>query len=84
MLLLSRIIMKSSLFIIRIITLIFKTLWSFISYPFKLMFRLVSYPARFIARIAAGCSRRLRNTGRTRIARVKLWKRIFKNARKKI
>lgn len=83
-LLFSKPIMNSSLFIINIIRKIFKAVWSVVSYPFRLLFRLLAIPMRISRRLAGKSLRGIRKTGRNRLARVAIWRRAFKNMRKKI
>ena len=83
-LLLSKPVMNSSLFIINILRKIFKTVYSIVSYPFKLLFRLLAIPLRISRRLAGKSLRSIRKTGRNRLAGAAIWRRAFKNMRKKI
>lgn len=83
-LLLSKLVMRSSLFIIKIVTTVFKGIWWVVTYPFKLIYRLLSYPAGFIYGSLKKGMRKARRIGRIRMEKARLWKRVFKNLRKKI
>jgi spore cortex biosynthesis protein YabQ len=83
-LLLSRPVMSSSMFVINILRRVFRAVYSVVSYPFRLLFRLLAIPARISRRFAGRSLRNIRKTGRNRLAGLAIWKRAFKNIRKKI
>lgn len=83
-LLLSRIIMGTALFLLRLIYKILKTVWMIVSYPIKLLIRIIAIPARFIAKMAGKGLKSIRRAGRNRLSRVAIWRRVFRNIRKKI
>lgn len=83
-LLLSKPVMDSSMFIINILRKIFKAVYFTVSYPFKLLFRLLAVPLRISRRLAGKSLQGIRKTGRNRLAGAAIWRRAFKNMRKKI
>jgi spore cortex biosynthesis protein YabQ len=83
-LLFSKAVMNSSLFIINILRKIFKAVFFIVSYPIKLLFRLLAIPLRISRRFAGRSLRSIRKTGRNRLASTAIWRRAFKNMRKKI
>ena len=82
--LLSRIVIRSSMFIIHLIVRIFTFIWLIISFPFRLVFRIFRRPARFALRHVKSGMRTARNVGRNRMAKAAIWRKVFKNVRKKI
>lgn len=83
-LLFSRIIMGSSLFIIKMVTTVIKALIFVISYPVRLLLGLMAVPARKLARTARKSIRKARSNGRVRLSKLAFFKKAFKNIRKKI
>jgi spore cortex biosynthesis protein YabQ len=83
-LLLSRIIIGSSLFIIRLIIKILKTIIFVISYPIRFIAGLLAKPAGKIIRKARKAAGKVRSSGRVRLSRLKFLKKGLKNIRKKI
>ena len=83
-LLLSKPIMNSSMFIINILCKIFKAVYFIVSYPFRLLLRLIAIPIRISRRFAGKSLQSIRKTGRNRLAGAGIWRRAFKNMRKKI
>lgn len=83
-LLLSKYVMKSSMFIINILRKIAKVAWYIVSYPFRLLFGFLAVPVRFSRRLAGKSLQGIRKAGRNRLAGVAIWRRAFKNIRKKI
>lgn len=84
MLLFSKFIMKSALFVIDIVVKILKLIWFIVSYPFKLVCRIMSIPARFAAVQLGKSARNIRRAGRNKFSKTMIWRRMFKNIRKKI
>lgn len=82
--LLSRIIINFSLFVLRLIFKILYFIWMVITYPFRFIFKLAGYPIRFLIKIIKRFVRKIRNVGRNNTHKIKFWRRVFKNARKKI
>lgn len=82
--LLSKPVMNSSIFIINIIRKIFKTVYFVVSYPFRLIFRLLAIPVRISRKFAGKSLQSIRKTSRNRLAGAAIWRRAFKNMRKKI
>ena len=83
-LLLSRVVMNSALFIIKIVCRVFSSIWMVVSYPFKLIFKLFAIPARFLAKTSRKTLKGARQIGRSRLSKVAIWKKMFRNIRKKI
>ena len=83
-LLFSRIIMSSSLFIIKIIAKVLKTTIFIISYPVRITIKLLAVPTRKLARIARKTAGKARINSKIRLSRLKFLKKGLKNIRKKI
>ncbi len=83
-LLFSRIIMGSSLFIIKIVTYVLKALIFFISYPVRLILQIISVPLRRLARTAGKSMRKVRSKGKVGLSKLVFFKKKFYNIRKKI
>ena len=83
-LLFSKIIMKSAIFILRLIFNILKKLWKIATFPFRLIFKILSYPAKPLARTAQKSYRSVRAFSRNRITKIKMWGKRYKNKIKKI
>jgi len=76
--------MNSALFIIKIVCRVFSSIWMVVSYPFKLIFKLFAIPARFLAKTSRKTLKGARQIGRSRLSKVAIWKKMFRNIRKKI
>ena len=83
-LLLSKTIMNSSLFIIRIVRGVFRFLWMVLSFPLKVVIRFLAIPGRAAARYAENSLKNVKRTGRNRLSKAAIWRKAFKNIRKKI
>lgn len=83
-LLFSRIIMSSSLFIIKMVSYVIKALIFITSYPVRLILRIMAVPAHKLARTARKTIRKARRSGKVRLSKVTFLKKTFKNIRKKI
>lgn len=83
-LLLSRIIIASSMFIIRLVYRVFKFIFLVLTFPFKILFKILGIPARFIYKILARLYRKTRRAGKSNMAKVAAWSRLYNNIRKKI
>lgn len=83
-LLFSKIVMASAMFIISIIVKIFKLIWFVTSYPFKLLFRFLMIPARFMSKQVSKSAVGIKRAGRNRFSKIAIWRKMFKNIRKKI
>jgi len=83
-LLLSNIIMKVSLFILKIIYRILKGIWIVVSFPFKILFKVFSIPMQFFLKISRKGVRRARNITRNRLTKAAFWKKVRKNIKKKV
>jgi len=83
-LLFSRAIMKSSLFIIRIVCKVFSMIWLAMTYPFRIVFKILAVPAGFFLKASRNTLRRVKGLGKSKLARAAIWKKMIKNIRKKI
>jgi spore cortex biosynthesis protein YabQ len=83
-LLLSRIVMGSSLFIIRMVAKVIKAIIFLITYPARFILRLLKIPARKLARSARKSVSKVRSNGKVRLSKLTFLKKTFKNIRKKI
>jgi len=83
-LLLSKAIMNSSLFIIRIVKGVFRFLWMVLSFPFKVVIRFLAIPGRAAAKYAGNSMKNVKRAGRNRLSKAAIWRKAFKNIRKKI
>jgi spore cortex biosynthesis protein YabQ len=83
-LLFSRVVMNSALLVIKIVCKVFSFIWTVISCPFKLIFKVLAIPARFLAKMSKRTFKGARQIGRSRFSKVTVWKKMFKNIRKKI
>lgn len=79
----SKIVINSSMFVLRIIFKVFYFVWVIISYPFRIVFKMVGYPVRFFVKIARKYMKKVRNIGRRKSFKIKFWSRIFRNALRK-
>ncbi len=83
-LLLSKIIMDSSLFIIKIIKLVIKTIIFITSYPIRLIWRVLEVPLQKLVRYAGKSVRKARSNSKIRLSRLNFLTKTFRNIRKKI
>lgn len=83
-LLLSRLVISSSLFIIRIVVKICKTVWLVITYPFMLLFRILAVPGRFLAKLFKRAARATKRAGKDRARKALIYGKRLKNLGKKI
>lgn len=83
-LLFSRIVMSSSLFIIKMVTYVIKCIIFIVSYPVRLLFKVFSAPVRGLAGITKKALKKVRSSGRVKFLKFHFYKRIFRNMRKKI
>ncbi len=83
-LLLSRAVMLCSDLILKILGIIFRALYTAVSFPFKLLFKGLSVPAAAAGRMTARAARGVRQVGRSRLSRARIYRRMIKNKRKKI
>jgi spore cortex biosynthesis protein YabQ len=82
--LLSKAVMNSSLFIIKVFTTIVKTIWIVLSFPFKMVLRLLSIPLRAVGKLTGKSLRSIRRAGKNKLSKSSIWRKAFKNIRKKI
>ncbi len=83
-LLLSRIVMGSSIFLISIASKIIKAVIFVIASPFRLILKVMAVPARKAARAAGRSVRKARSNGKVRLSKLRFLKKSIKNIRKKI
>lgn len=83
-LLLSKAVMNSSLFVIDIVRKAIKIIYRIVAFPFRLLFKLLSVPAGISRKFAGKTLRGIRKAGKNRLAGAAIWKKAFKNMRKKI
>lgn len=81
-LLLSSIVIKWSLIIIRTVCMIIKKVWMIATYPIRIILRILSIPAKFFGRKFMKLFRGIRRASKNRIANMKIRRRIFRNSRK--
>lgn len=82
--LLSKVIIASSMLIIRAVTRAILIIWKVVTYPLRFLLKLLMVPAKFTVRGCAKGCRKVRQIGRNRFAKVAIWRRVFRNYRKKI
>lgn len=82
--LLSKIVMHVFLTILHWLAKLIRILWIILTYPLKLIYKILRVPGRILWSWSRKQYRKARVTGRNRLSRAVLWKKIFKNARKKI
>lgn len=80
----SRIVMESSMFIIRIAVKLFKLIILIVSYPIKLVLRIFSVPAKLLAERAAMFMRKVKRWSKIRASRRAFLKKSLKHIMKKI
>lgn len=83
-LLFSKAVMASAMFVINLIVSIFKLIWLVLSYPFKIIYKFTMIPVRFMGRQVSKSATGIKRAGRNRFSKVAIWRRMFKNIRKKI
>ncbi len=83
-LLLSKTVMNSSLFIIRIVKGVLKFLWTVLSFPFRVILRLLAIPGRAAVKYAGNSMKNVKRAGRNKLSKAAIWRKAFKNIRKKI
>ena len=83
-LLLSWLIVGVSMFVLKIIQKFFSAVWMVLTYPFKIIFRVLAIPGRFLLKIIRRAAKSARQSGRARLAKAVLWKKILRNKIKKI
>lgn len=82
-LLLSKLVVGSAMFIIRLICRILKAVWSVLTYPFRVTFRILRVPARFISKVSGRFFRNTRHIVKNKIGRSLNLKRAIRNIIKK-
>lgn len=80
----SRIVMGSSLFIIRVVTKVIKTILFILIYPFRLIHRILGAPARRLKRLAGKSLGKIKSNSKVRLSKLIFFKRALRNIRKKI
>lgn len=82
--LLSNIIMKVSLFILKIISRILRAIWIVVSFPFRLIIKILSIPIKLLVKISGTGIKNARNIARNKRTKAALWRRVRKNLKEKI
>lgn len=80
----SSIVIRFSIFILNILSRIIKTIVSILAWPFKLLYRIFKRPARFLYRLVLKLAGNVRSSGKSRMAKITIWRKLRKNAKKKI
>jgi len=80
----SKIVMAAFLYVIKTVCRLVKFLCRMIAYPFRAVFGLLSFPARYTAKSFKKMYYGVKGAGKTRAARLYIWRRRVKNMRKKI
>lgn len=83
-LLFSRVVMGSSLFIIKTVAYVIKALLFIISYPVRLILQVMAVPTRKMIRMARKSIGKARSNGRVRFSKLTFLKKTLRNIRKKI
>lgn len=81
--LLSRVIMASFLAILRILGKIAYITYSILIYPFRIIARILSYPLKFLGTLIKKVLKALRKRARASMAKASIYRKIFRNSRKK-
>lgn len=82
--LLSRLVIKISLKLLRLIYVTVKTVWKIVSYPVRFLLKVLSVPGMLICNFIYRCLKKAKLISRIKIAKMSISRRMFKNARKKI
>ena len=83
-LLLSKLIVRSSLAVLRFLYRVFGTVWSIITYPFKIALKILGIPAVFLLGALKKALKYLKRTGKSRLTKTILWRKMMKNILRKI
>ncbi|NLP14027.1 MAG: spore cortex biosynthesis protein YabQ [Clostridium sp.] len=82
--LLSRIVMKVFLFLIRVVYKVAVFAFTIILLPIKIVLKLLGFPAKRIYKIISQCINKIKRASRNKLDRLRISKKLFKNIRKKI
>lgn len=80
----SKIVINSSMFVLRVIFKVLYFLWVVVTYPFRITIKVLSYPAKFFIKNSKRFLRKAKNISKGKTVKIKFWNKIFKNAIKKI
>lgn len=83
-LLLSRIVIKLSIGAIKLLWRVLSTIWKIVIYPIKIILKILAVPGRFLSKKARAAFRKVKRSGKLTLSKAAIWRRIFRNARKKI
>lgn len=83
-LLLSKIVMTVFLFALKLIYKFLVTVSGIIMFPIKIIFKLLKFPARIINKYTRKAFAKARRVGRDKVSNFKVWRKRFRNIRKKI
>jgi spore cortex biosynthesis protein YabQ len=82
--LLSRIVIGISMAVLRLLFRVLKLVWNVAIYPFRVIFRFFGIPAAFMARYFKRLFKLFRRSGRIRLSRAIVVRRVIRNKMKKI
>jgi spore cortex biosynthesis protein YabQ len=82
--LLSNIVMKVSLFILKIIFRILRAVWLVISFPFKIIIKILLIPFKLLIKVSGTGIKSARVIVRNKRTKTALWRRVRKNLKEKI
>lgn len=80
----SKLVILCSLWVLKFIHKVLKTLWAIVSFPFRIIIKGLAVPTRFIMIITIKASKRSKTITKNRIAKSRIWVRMLRNIRKKI
>lgn len=83
-LLLSKLVVKVSVFAIQLTVKLVKKVLFVITYPFRVILRILWIPCKFLLKTMIKWTKRGKRIGKTRLAKAAIWRKMFRNARKKI
>jgi spore cortex biosynthesis protein YabQ len=80
LLLLSKLVMRASLFVLRIVFKVLRTVWLILTYPIRVVFKVLKIPGTLMLKGL----KKVKRAGKSRLSGVRIWRRLFRNIRKKI
>jgi spore cortex biosynthesis protein YabQ len=84
MLLLSKIVIGCSIFIIGVLAKIFRFIVVVVAFPIKIVIKIISVPASATGRLSVKAARKIRRLLKNRFSKAGIYRKILKNASKKI
>lgn len=79
----SKLVMSVSMMVINFFKKVLRAIWTVATYPFVVIFKILWIPCRYIYRAAKAIFKKLRQFYRNKLLKGYMWRRAFKNARKK-